>query len=253
MAIRYSFIENEINLSLWNAPYFISEPRTSMTAITRFVFILFCVSLFSCKNLTTEKIEEGTIEYEISYPFPNESSISAELMPSTLVYQFKEGYTLSTISASMGVFNTYIITDRDNKKLTQGLKIMGKKYKVEFDQKQINEMIAMEPKMKIQLTEETKVIAGYKCKKAICSYPDTTLPSLEVFYTNDIKQDKANWYSTYKEIDGVLMEFYVKRYGIHMKLIAKSVLKDPVENNIFKLDGDYKSISAAEMDSYFKI
>lgn len=224
-----------------------------MVKISRFVFVLFCLSFFSCKNLTTGKIEEGTIEYDISYPFPNETSISTELMPSTMVFQFKDGYTLSTISASMGVFNTYIITDRSQKKLTQGLKIMGKKYKVEFDQKQIDEMIALEPNMKIQLTNDSKMIAGYSCKKAICTFPDTTLPSLEIFYTNDIKQEKPNWYSTYKEIDGVLMEFYIKRYGIQMKLTAKNVLKDPVESSIFKLEGDYKSISVAEMDSYFKI
>jgi GLPGLI family protein len=224
-----------------------------MAPISRLFLFLTLFSFFSCKNLTTDKIVEGTIEYEISYPFPEETTISAELMPKTLTYQFKEGYTLSTIAASMGVFNTYIITDREKKKITQGLSIMGKKYKVEFDKDKIAEMVGMEPKMNIQLTEDTKMIAGYKCKKAICTFPDTTLPALEVFYTNDIMQEKANWYSTYKEIDGVLMEFYIKRYDIHMKLTAKNVLKDPVDNKVFQLEGDYKTVSAAEMDSYFKI
>jgi hypothetical protein len=38
-----------------------------------------------------------------------------------------------------------------------------------------------------------------------------------------------------------------------MKLTAKNVLKDPVDNKVFQLEGDYKTVSAAEMDSYFKI
>ncbi len=224
-----------------------------MTTLSRLLILVFSISFFSCKNLTTDSIEEGTIEFEISYPFPNETTISSELMPKTLVYQFKDGYTLSTISASMGVFNTYVITDRDQKKITQGLSIMGKKYKVEFDKNKIAEMVAMEPEMEIQLTKETKMIAGYKCKKAICTYADTTLPAIEIFYTNDIKQDKANWYSIYKDIDGVLMEFYIKRYDIHMKLTAKNVLKDPIDSKIFQLEGEYKTVSAEEMDGYFKI
>jgi len=219
----------------------------------RLLFLLLSINLFSCKNLTTGKIDEGTIEYEISYPNPEETTISTELMPKSLIYKFKDGYTLSTISASMGVFNTYVITNRDNKTLTQALSIMGKKFKVEYNADQINKMIELEPKMNIELSEETKMIAGYKCKKALCSFPDTTLPALEIYYTNEIRQENANWYSVYKKIDGVLMEFYIKRYDINMKLTAKSVLKDPIEENTFKLEGDYKPVSASEMDSYFKI
>jgi len=38
-----------------------------------------------------------------------------------------------------------------------------------------------------------------------------------------------------------------------MKLTAKQVIKEPIENSVFEVGSDYNLISSAEMDSYFKM
>jgi hypothetical protein len=209
--------------------------------------------LVSCKNFTTSEISEGIIEYDISYPFPEQITLSVDLMPKTLVYKFNEGFTHSSISAGMGALNTYVITDIDKQEIVQGLSILGKKYKIVYNREKIDSILNAEQLLGIEETGDTKVIAGYNCKKVICHFKDSILGKAEVYYTNEIKQKDANWYSIYNKIDGVLMEFYLKRYNIQMRMTAKNVQKEDVVPAQHKLGEEYKLISQQEMDSYFNM
>lgn len=224
---------------------------------TKIAALFFVIStfLFGCANLTTKEIERGTIEYEISYPNPAEVTMSMDLMPKTLTYRFKDKYTASEISAGMGALKTIVITDFEKKNIIQTLNLLGKKYKVEFGKASIDSMIASEPPLTIELTEETKKIAGYDCFKIKCSTKDASgaLINYDVYYTKSIKSPKANWFNMYKDIDGMLMEYRVKRYGITMQFKAKTVSPDGADDEVFKLEGEYKDIPAAEMDGYFKM
>jgi hypothetical protein len=218
-------------------------------------FFILSLCLSGCKNLTTKEIEKGTIEFEIAYPNPSEITMSMDLMPKTVTYRFNENSTCSEISAGLGALKTIVLTDFDKKTITQTLNLLGKKYKVEFDKTDIDSMNAAEPALKIVHTNETKKIAGYDCIKVKCSTKDSTgaLINYEVFYTKAIKAPNINWFNTYKEIDGMLMQYRVKRYGITMNFTAKTVSPDGADDAAFKLEGEYKDIPAVEMDGYFKM
>ena len=234
-----------------------ASTRTFYHYTTKIVALFFVVILFlqSCTNLTTKEIERGTIEYEISYPNPTEVTMSMDLMPKTLTYRFKEKNTASEISAGMGALKTIVLTDFEKKNIIQTLNLLGKKYKVEFGKEAIDSMIAAEPPLTIKLTEETKKIAGYECYKVKCSTKDANgaLINYDAYYTKSIKSPKANWFNVYKDIEGMLMEYRVKRYGITMEFKAKSVSPDGADDEVFKLEGEYKDIPATEMDGYFKM
>jgi hypothetical protein len=218
-------------------------------------FILLLSSLVACKNLTTKEIEKGTIEYDISYPNPSEVTMSMDLMPKTVTYRFNENKTSSEISAGMGALKTIVITDFEKKNIIQTLNLLGKKYKVEFNKAEIDSMNAAEPVYKMEPTEEIKKIAGYDCNKIKFSTKDANgaLINYDVYYTKSIKAPHVNWFGMYKDIDGMLMEYRVKRYGITMKFTAKTVSADGAENSAFELEGEYKDIPAVEMDGYFKM
>jgi len=217
-----------------------------------FVMITFFVG---CKNLTTKEIDKGVIEYDITYPNPSEVTMSMDLMPQTLTYRFNEHNTCSEISAGMGALKTIVLTNFEKKKIIQTLNLLGKKYKVEFDKADIDSMFQAEQSIKFETTEDTKKIAGYDCYKVKCSTKDTNgeLINYELYYTKAIKAPHVNWFNIYKEIDGMLMQYRVKRYGITMNFTAKTVSPDGADDAVFKLEGDYKDIPAAEMDGYFKM
>ena len=220
-----------------------------------FSFIIMLTLCAGCGTFTTDEINSGTIEYEISYPNPSEITMSLDLMPKTLTYRFSENHTCSEISAGLGALKTNVLTDFNEKKVIQTLNLMGKKYKVDFDQATIDSMLQAEPPIEILTTQETKKIAGYDCYKAKCTTKDAggALINYEVYYTKAIKVPNLNWFNAYKAIDGMLMEYRVKRYGINMVFKAKTVSPDGADDSAFQLEGDYKSIPAAEMESYFKM
>lgn len=224
-----------------------------LKSVVTFSLLFLCFS--GCKNLTTKEISSGVIEYEISYPNPSEVTMSMDLMPKTVTYRFNENKTCSEISAGMGALKTIVLTDYEKKNIIQTLNLLGKKYKVEFDQADIDSLNNAEPELKIEHTEETKKIAGYDCFKIKCSTKDATgaIVNFDVYYTKTIKAPHVNWFGIYKGIDGMLMQYRVKRYGITMNFTAKTVSAEGAENSAFELEGEYKDIPAAEMDGYFKM
>lgn len=219
------------------------------------LFLIVTITLSACKNLTTKEIEQGVIEYDITYPNPSEVTMSMDLMPKSLTYRFNERSTCSEISAGMGALKTIVFTDYEKKSIIQTLNLLGKKYKVEFNQAAIDSMNKAEQAIKFVRTEETKKIAGYDCYKVKCSTKDANgaLINYEVYYTKAIKAPHVNWFNLYNEIDGMLMQYRVKRYGITMNFTAKTVSPDGADDSVFKLEGEYKDIPAAEMDGYFKM
>lgn len=227
--------------------------RKNATGIATFLVLLFTFS--GCKHFTTKEINQGTIEYDITYPNPSEVTMSMDLMPKSVTYRFNENNTCSEITAGMGALKTMVLTNYEKKNIIQTLNLLGKKYKVEFDKTDIDSISKAEPALTFEHTKETKKIAGYDCFKVKCSTKDANgvLINYDVYYTESIKAPHVNWFGIYKEINGMLMEYRVKRYGITMLFTAKSVSPDGAEDSAFKLEGEYKDIPAAEMDGYFKM
>jgi GLPGLI family protein len=215
------------------------------------LFII-AVSFSGCSHFTTGKISEGSIEYAITYPNSEGKNLMDGLMPSTMTFKFKDDKTCGELSASMGLFATSIISNSENKTVIQTLKLLGKKFAYVADTTEIKKIIKEEPPMTIEKLEGTKMIAGYKCKKAIAKFEDKNLPSFEIYYTDEIEIKNANWSNPFKSINGVLMEYNVKRYNIEMRFTAKSVSETKVEDETFELSDDYKKISRAEMDEMFE-
>ena len=106
--------------------------------------------------------------------------------------------------------------------------------------------------MKIEITKETKDVAGYKCKKAIVTFVDETKQGFDLYYTNELKIKNSNWWTPFKEIDGVILEYQVSRYNIDMKLVAKEVEFTTIESAIFDVPKDYKMVTRKEIDEVFQ-
>ena len=53
-------------------------------------------------------------------------------------------------------------------------------------------------------------------------------------------------------IDGVLMEYQLKKFGLEMRFTAKMVKPEEIEDSTFELPADYKPISQQEMNELFE-
>lgn len=215
--------------------------------------LLFGVIVFWCTSCDklAGKVNEGTVEYDISYPALDPNSIVLAGMPNKAYYKFKNNNSITEMEGMMGLITITFVSDYKKKTITQKVNLVQKKYASVLDEKKIDEMNKSFTVKEMKLLSGTKEIAGKKCKKA-----EATLGNGEkiiVFYTNEISVKDPNWNNPYKEIDGVLMEFQIERYGIVMNLTAKTVTKEAVNDKEFLTSFDeYKKIPAEKLDNMLR-
>jgi hypothetical protein len=154
------------------------------------------------------------------------------------------------MSAGMGLLSTSFISNPESLTFTQLIKLMNKKFSVVQNAAEIkkeNELYNLE----VIPTNVTKMIAGYNCKKAIIHYKGGDPTDYDVYYTTGLNIKNANFANPYYMIDGVMMEYKIKKFGLEMKFTAKAVSKVCIDDAVFELPSDYKKITEAEMTDLF--
>jgi len=216
-----------------------------------FLFLSFACVFGSCKQFTDTKfISEGTIEYNITY-LESEDNAMKDVMPKTMTLIFKDDKMAIDLTGGFGLFKATWVSDFDKRSFLQMVKIMNQKFAIMLDSNTVNEMNDKLPKLKVEFLDDTKKIANYHCKHAKINFENPKYPSFDIYYTNEINIKNPNWSTQFKAIDGVMLEYQMKRYNIEMKFTAKKIISakdEPIDNTIFERPADYKLISREHMD-----
>jgi hypothetical protein len=214
-----------------------------------FTSCLFILGLTNCRNTNEKFISEGVIEYDATVV--DQSNPMATMAPSKMTIKFKDNKSCAEMSAGMGLFTTSFISDPEAKTLTQLVKILNKKFSLvekEEDVRKENQSYPVE----ITKVKGTKVIAGYKCERAhVKVTEENSSPSeFDIYYTKDLNIKNPNFANPFFSIDGVLMEYQMKKFGLEMKFTARAVKNEEIEEASFTLPADYKQISKEEMNAF---
>jgi hypothetical protein len=211
------------------------------------IFLLLFIS--SCGGDSGKAVDEGTIEYAASVV--DQANPMASLAPSKMIMKFKDNKACAEMSAGMGLFSTTFISDPEKKTLTQLVKLLNKKLSLVLNATEIqkeNEAF----KFELTPTKQTKLIAGYNCQSAHVKMLDEFQTEFDIYYTNELKIDSPNFANPFHMIEGVLMEYQMKKFGLEMKFTAKSVKKEDIDDAAFDLPAEYKPVSAEEMNTLFE-
>lgn len=215
------------------------------------VFALAWFALSGCKHsLFNSRLSEGTIEYKIVVLDSNNPM--AKFAPDKMVIKFKNNLSYAQVIAGMGLFETDFINDEPDKKIVQMVRLLNKKVYYTADTSSVNEELSRTPKLIITPSNETKVIAGYKCKTANVTYGDGKLPPFKIYYTDDIELENPNWATPFKDIQGVLMGYCINRYGFYMQFTASKVEPESIDDDIFKVPAEYRKITKRQIDELYK-
>ncbi len=195
--------------------------------------------------------KEGSIDYDVSYPDIDEKNdMMAAGLPDQAVYRFKGNKTVTHLSGMMGLIAMDYIADETTKTAIQTLVLFQNKYVAYLDEplvKKVNSGYVKEVKL---VPGEKKKIAGFNCLKAVALLESGK--EVDVWYTKEIGTPGTNWSNPYYKIDGVLIEFEIEKYGITMKLTAKSFSKDKVKDEDFTVPSDYKKMPIEEIENIIK-
>jgi len=209
---------------------------------------LFLLVLLSCKlNKTPDLIEEGIITYDITYFQTEKENPLISLLPTQMTITFKGDKAVSVFEGWMGIFSSCLITDISEGENKTLIKLSDKKYYSvsAIDEPFIGEKI---DSIYIKNLEETKDIAGYKCKKSTVKIYNPENSSFDIYYTDELNLKYPNINSPFKDIQGVLMEFQMEINSIEMKLTFNNLNTDKIHDSVFNVPEGYHNISRTEME-----
>ena len=179
---------------------------------------------------------EGEIHYDIIYLENDLKQISADMLPKKMVTTYSNNSYVYEIEGFFGLFVIRNIVNPKKSINNTELAVLDKKFYFEGEMDDPAVGFGMMPEMDVSYTGEFKSIAGYNCEKAIITLEGDESRSLEVFFTREIPIDNPNRTTPYKDIDGVLMEFYLQLHNIQMKLVANAVYEKKVQDDLFAKD-----------------
>jgi len=216
--------------------------KSSLTFI-----LLFIIS----SALVAGKPFDGVITYKISYPDSKFSEAQLNMFPKVMTVSVKGSKARTEMNVGGGT--TVEILDYVAKTKVALINMMGQKFAIKQNKQEIEKANAEQPKGTVNVTNDTKNIAGYNCKKAIVtSDEDGVKTTFEVWFSEEIGGKDANFdNSLYKDINGVMLEFIIKTPQITMKLSATSVEKKAVSAKDFEIPADYTLTTQEELKSKF--
>lgn len=222
---------------------------------SHFIFTLILIlTLGSCgENPFSSKITDGIITYKIEYPSINEDNAMLDLMPKKMEMAISGEDYRTDIIAGMGLFKTSIISKGNQENITHSVKLLNKKYASELDHDDIKIINPTLANLEIEVTGNTKEIAGIKCKEVIVK--DSEGSEFKAYFTKSFKIKNPNKGTPFEEIPGVLMEYEFVNYDTHMKFIAEEVKEKTIEKEDLMLESGYAMVEPirlkAEIQSIF--
>ncbi|NNC84401.1 MAG: hypothetical protein HKN79_12575 [Flavobacteriales bacterium] len=201
------------------------------------------VSCTEDNSIFGDYIEEGRIEYAVSFPHMEPDNVMSSILPEKMYVNFKGNKYNSEFNTYGGVFKNRITVDTEQRKYSQMLKIFKKRLACEYDKVDIDEMMLDFPPFTIIQSDIIDTLAGIPCKKAKGVFYDIEAEEIDIYYTDRIKVKNPNWCSPFSELDGFLMGYDVDMFDIRLRLTAKNLEQMPIDESEFSMAEDYKMVS----------
>ena len=223
-------------------------PVRTIIQNSAYTICLCLILLVSCKDgIFKSGVQEGEIEFEVSYPSLAEDHLMMDLLPKKMECTFSKGYFRNEITAGMGLFRSAIVYQEQDQHLYHTVKLLNKKIYAELDNADILSLNEGFNGLVIEETGKRKEIAGYKCKEVKVEVPGDSSWVFNAYYTNEINIPNANFRNPFHEIDGVLMEYDILSNDLHMHFKAVNVNATEVDEKDIRISEDYTEVSSSEL------
>lgn len=215
-------------------------------------WILLIVPLFvlsSCavfQGGSSKKSFEGKVRYNITYPETSLTEAQKQQLPGNITLYIKGDKVKSEMIT--GMITRITIKDIAEQKTTTLLEMMGQKYAIEQTPEDIREKMEEQDSTEVTVTDETKEIAGYTCKKAMVTPKDGD--PYAIYFTPEIGSSKMNFDSkAYRRIDGLPLEYEMKTNMFRMKLVADKIEETKIADDAFNTPDGYKKVTPEQLQN----
>ncbi len=205
--------------------------------------------LISCEGASLSFLKgkkEGYIKYEVSFPY--ESGLMLQFYPKEMMFYFSEEQAHAVLSSAYGVVSTDFFIGQKDEFFSHYLKSFSEKKVIHMHHTNVHDWLKRYPDVRLEPTNETMEIAGFKCKKTIAHFMIDSLPTIDLYSTKEIGIKDNNWWNKFEGLDGVLLGYEVNLYGKRMRLRATEVKYEKQDPSVFARPEGYEEVNFDQMD-----
>mgnify|MGYP006954410467 CR=1 FL=1 len=207
-------------------------------------------SLSSCRQGGFKHMHEGEIFYSIKY-IKNPSSLPVEFLPKELVVSFNDDRIYSNLRTPFGNSGISSVTNPKENVYHTYLNMLSFKFYYEGTGDEIQPGFSAMDGITFRETGRESEICGFNCREV-----ETMIPGSDsvryIWYTNEIKVTGPNLLTPYREIEGVLMQFYYIIGEAELEFTADEVLVKDIPDKNFEKRLNYKKVSGSYLDSMIR-
>jgi GLPGLI family protein len=211
------------------------------------ILLALSVALLSAFSGIAQKNFEGVITLGISFEnsgLPPEALTMLKGAESVIYIKGDK----RRVDMNTAMQSTVSVFDNKTKTSVMTMDIMGQKYLIKMNEADLKKEKESAPVTTIKYLDETKEIAGYKCKKAEVTMKtkDGKEETFIVFYTEEIPTNDLK--NTFEGLKGFPLEYTISQSGVKMTFTTKTIVKEPVPDAKFELVKDgYKETTLEEL------
>jgi len=215
----------------------------------KLLILLCCISL---QGWSQNKLTEGKVFYDITYPdLTGEAKRFEAMLPKDATVYFKNGKSRVEMPNAAGKITT--IADSGMNDVIILMNLQGKKFAMKKTAEDIKKAqvdlagVGNAPDISVTKSDDTKLIAGYICKKATIrlKYGETTLNNV-CWYTDKLPKIMNGTDTNYDAIEGFMMEYTITQDGITKTLKVRQVFDEKVGDVLFQIPTSYRFIKSDE-------
>lgn len=150
---------------------------------------------------------------------------------STTGYFLKGNLSRAEVNNSM--FSSITIYDSKAGSGVLLKEVNGQKLLIRINEENWNQINRRFINMKFTKTNETKTIAGYTCTEAKSLTPDGY--EISVFYTRDLIPENKFYDASFKDLDGLPLEYSLTNGKLHIKYTLASINLNPLPASKFDI------------------
>lgn len=202
----------------------------------------------SCRESGNRNISQGEIHYTIDYM--GDMVLPREYMPRNLVVSFKDDKILFEITAPIGNSGIFNLSNPDRGISDTYISLLTLRYFYAAEPGEIPPGFEKMEGIEIRKSNETSVICGYNCRSAEVTFPSDRNKKYKIWYTNEINVSHPNAATPFKDIDGVLMNFFFIMGPVVMRFEAETVYKKDIPDKLFERREKYTEVTKEEINSF---
>lgn len=179
----------------------------------------------------------GTIKYSLDYDLPEAYESQRAMLATEMTCYIGKEFTRVEQASSIG--DQITINNLKTGVTTVLIDLMGNKIAISTE-----DVEGGDTKPEIEYLDETKDIAGYKCKKAIYKIKkEDTDAEFEVYYTDELP---ASANTQFKGIDGFPLEYVLEAQGMKTTYSAIKVTEGKVDKTLSEIPKGYEEMTIDE-------